>query len=175
MNLQAIRSKKSLKLITLLLTSLLIASASAATYRYMYIDGSVVVGSAKIIWIAGGDAPVGTSIQGSTVTTNLPVENGTSLNFTNCLFLKNQDSGSHTLNLSITTAVAAADFNVAEIHIYSNSTGSWVIVNTLDMTILDTTTGHVLGAGNFFRLSFEIYAKTTASGTYNFDVKVEYV
>jgi hypothetical protein len=167
--------KKSAKLLILLLTSMLIATVSAATYRYMYIDGSITVGTAKIIWLTGSDAPAGTSIQGSTVTTNLPVENGTSLNFTNCLFLKNQDSVSHTMNLSITTAVAAADFNVAEIHIYSNSTGSWVIVDTLDMTILDTTTGHTLGAGNFYRLSFEIYAKTTASGTYNFDVKVDYV
>ena len=175
MNLEKMRAKKSLKFITLLLTALMIGGVSAATYRYMYIDGSVVVGTAKIIWLTGVDAPAGTSIQGSTVTTNLPVEPGTPQNFTNCLYLKNQDSASHSLNLTITTAVTAGDFNTAEIHVYTNSTGSWVFVDTLDMTTLDTSTGHTLGAGNYYRLTFEIYAKTTASGTYNFDVKVDYV
>jgi len=175
MELKQIRAKKSIKFITLILTALMIAGVSAATYRYMYIDGSVIVGNPKIVWLTGSDAPSGTSIQGSTVTMNLPVEPGTPLNFTNCLYLKNNNAtGSYTMDISVTTAVLAADFNKALIHVYSNSTGSWVFVDTLNMTTLDTSTGHTIGAGNYYRLSFEIYAKTTASGTYNFDVKVEY-
>lgn len=174
MNLEKIRTKKSIKFITLLLTALMIGGVSAATYRYMYIDGTVTVGTAKIIWLTGSDAPAGTSIQGSTVTMDLPVEPGTPQNFTSCLYLKNQDNAAHNLNLSITNAVTSADFDTAKIHIYKNSTGSWTFVDTVLMTTTDTSLNNQLIAGGFFRLTFEIAAKTTASGPYNFDVKVEY-
>ena len=175
MDIKQIRAKKSLKFITLLLTALMIAGVSAATYNYMYINGSVTIGNAKILWLAGADAPSSTSIAGTTVTLPFQIGNGTQQNFTSCLFLKNRDTSGHTLNISITTPISTSGFNAAKIFIYGNSTGSWTIVDTLNMTILDTTIGQTLNAGNFYRLSFEIYAKTSASGTYNFDVKVDYV
>jgi len=49
--------KKTLKFVTLIITSLLIATVSAQIYRYMYIDGSVTISSAKMIWILGDNAP----------------------------------------------------------------------------------------------------------------------
>jgi hypothetical protein len=170
--------KKSAKLVFLLISAILIATASAATYRYMYIDGSVTVGTAKLIWIEGADSPGDATISGSTYTTDLDVEPGTPLNFTECVFLKNQDSTAHNMTISVTTAVLASDFTEAKMHIYSNSTGSWVFVDTLDMTTSDsyeTYTGNTpLGAGNYYQMTFEISATATASGTYNFDVQVEY-
>lgn len=50
-----INYKKSLKLVTLLITSLLIATVSAEVYRYMYIYGTITVGSPKLIWLEGED------------------------------------------------------------------------------------------------------------------------
>ncbi len=176
MELKQIRAKKSLKFITLLLTSLMIAGVSAATYNYMYITGSVTIGNAKILWLAGTDAPSGTSIAGTTVTLPFQIGNGTQQNFTSCLFLKNRDTSSHTLNVSITTSVASAGFNAAEIFIYKNSTGSWTYVSggTLDMTTTSSSINNSLIAGGYFRLTFYLDAKTDASGTYNFAVKVSY-
>jgi len=74
--------KKTLKLVTLLAMSLLIATVAAETYRYMYLDGSVTISSSKMLWLTGVDAPGDTSIDGSTVTVDLDVEAGTPVNFT---------------------------------------------------------------------------------------------
>jgi hypothetical protein len=170
--------KKSAKILLLLLSSILIATVSAATYRYMYIDGSVTVGTAKLIWIEGIDSPGDATISGSTYTADLDVEPGTPLNFTECVFLKNEDTAAHNMTISVTTAISASDFTEAKMHIYSNSTASWVYVDTLDITTTDSyetyTANTPLGASNYYRMTFEVAATITASGTYDFDIQVEY-
>lgn len=167
--------KKTLKLVTLLATSLLIATVAAETYRYMYIDGSINITNAKMLWILGGDAPTGTTITGSTVSMTLNVENGTLLNLTDVLFLKNANStGSFNIQLSITTALSASDFDTANIHIYSNSTGTWIFVDTLTLTNVADTYSGSLDAGNYLRMSYEIQAKPEASGSKPFDIQVRY-
>lgn len=169
--------RKLIKLATLVITSLLIATVSAATYRYMYIDGSVTVGTAKLIWEAGSDAPGDTTITGSTVTIDLDVEPGVPLNFTECLFLKNQDTAAHNMTISVTTSVSASDFDELKIHIYQNGT-SPTFIDTLDATTSDTYetyTGNTpLSASAAYLMTFEVAASTSASGSYNFDVQVEY-
>ncbi len=169
-------SRKLIKLATLVITSLLIATVSAATYRYMYIDGSVTVGSAKLVWVEGADAPSGTTIAGSTVTMNLPVEPGVPLNFTECLFLDNQDTADHNMTISVTSALTS-DFDELKIHIYQNGT-SPTFIDTLDVTTSDTYetyTGNTpLSGGEAYLMTFEVAASTSASGTYNFDIQVEY-
>jgi hypothetical protein len=169
--------KKLIKLATLVMTSLLIATVSAATYRYMYIDGSVTVGTAKLIWETGSDAPGDTTITGSTVTIDLDVEPGVPLNFTECLFLKNQDTAAHNMTISVTTSVSASDFDELKIHIYQNGTTP-TFIDTLDVTTSDTYetyTGNTpIGASEAYLMTFEVAADTSASGSYNFDVQVEY-
>jgi len=170
--------RKAIKFILLLLSSLLIAIASAQVYSYMYIDGSITIGTAKLVWIEGSDAPSDTSIVGSTVTMDLDVEPGTPKNFTECLFLKNQDTVAHNLTISVTTAVSSSDFTECKMHIYENSTGSWVYVDTLDLTTTDSyetyTTNDPLGAGEYYRFTFEVAAQDSATGTKNFDIEVRY-
>ena len=62
--------KKSLKIVTLLITTIFIATVSADVYRYMYIDGTVTIGSAKLVWSPGSVTP---TIAGSTATITLNV------------------------------------------------------------------------------------------------------
>ena len=167
--------KKSLKLVTLLATSLLIATAAAQTYRYMYIDGSVTISSAKMVWLEGADAPAGTTIDGATVTVDLPVEAGSPINFTECLFLKNENAtGSFTLDINVTTAVSTGDFDKCVMHIYENSTSSWVFVDTLNLTDTSDSYSGSLDAGDYLRMTFDVAADTGASGTKAFDVQVRY-
>jgi len=170
--------KKSMKLVLLIVSSIFIATASAATYRYMFIDGSVTVGTEKMVWLEGLDSPGDATISGSTYTVDLDVEPGTPLNFTECVFLKNQDTADHNLTISVTTTILDADFTECKMHIYSNSTGSWVYVDTLDLETSDsyeTYTGNTpLGAGKYYRMTFEVAATPTASGTYDFDIQVVY-
>ncbi len=171
-----INYKRLTKLVTLLISTLIIGAVSAATYRYMYIDGSVTVGTAKLIWIQGLDAPGDSTISGSTFTVDLDVEPGTPQNFTECVFLKNQDTAAHNMTISISATILAADFTECKIHIYNNSTDAFI--DTLDITTSDsyeTYTGNTpLAAGNSYRMTFEVSATPTASGAYNFDVQVEY-
>ena len=172
-----VKYKKSLKIVTLLITAIIIATASATTFNYMYIDGSVTVGGTKMIWIAGADAPGDISSSGSTVIMDLDVQNGTYQVFTDALFLKNQDTESHDLNITVTTALSTDDFDTANAIIYENTStpGVWTEVDTLTLT---TTSGQISGsldAGEYYRFSFELQAKPDATGTLPFDMQVTYV
>jgi hypothetical protein len=172
--------KKSLKLVTLLLTAIIIATVSAATYSYMYIDGSITVGTAKLVWIEGADSPGDIDITGGTAQMDLHVQPGINQNFTEALFLKNQDTASHNLTITVTTALSAVDFNIATAYIYKNSTGNWVSVDTLSLTTLNdqysSYTGNtpLVNAG-YYRFTFEIQADAALTpGTYSFDIQVVY-
>jgi hypothetical protein len=173
-----INYKRLTKLATLLISTLIIGAVSAATYRYMYIDGSVTVGTAKLIWIQGTDAPGDSTISGSTFTADLDVEPGTPQNFTECVFLKNQDTAAHNMTISVSTPISAADFTECKMHIYENSTASWLFVDTIDITTSDSyetyTTNDPLGASGYYRMTFEVSPDTGASGSYDFDIDVEY-
>jgi hypothetical protein len=167
--------KKNLKFVTLLITSLLIATVSAQLYRYMYIDGSITITSAKMIWILGADAPADASISGSTAIIDLDVEQGTPLNFTEALFLKNANAtGSFNYNITITQALSSSDFQRAKMHIYQNWTGlPWVFVHTLDLTNATDFYSGSLAYGKYLRMTFEVNATVTGV-TKNFDVQVQY-
>jgi len=176
MNLKKISSKKALKFLGLLISAMLIATVSAVTYRYMYIDGSITVGAPKMIWILGNNAPGDASISGSTVTMDLDVENGTHMVFEDVLFLKNEDdTNSYAYNLTMTTALSAANFNIANMHIYENTTvpGTWTLNKT--MTLTDINDFHLSSLGNktYLEMRFEVNA-TVTSGTHNFGIQVEY-
>jgi hypothetical protein len=141
----------------------------------MYIDGSITVSSAKLIWILGDNAPLDASISGSTAIMDFDVEEGTPVNFTEALFLKNNNAtGSFNYNITITQAVSSDDFQRAKMHIYENYTlPSWTYLHTLDLTNATDFYSGSLQAGKYLRMTFELNA-TKSSGTYNFDIRVEY-
>jgi hypothetical protein len=166
--------KRSLKFVTLLITTLLIGLVSAATYKYMYINGSVNIGNQKLQWIKDGSAT-----SGDTVTVDWgDVEPGIGQNFSERLYLKNIDSASHNMTITVTTSVSASTFDLFNIYIYRNSTEPWVYVYTLNVTKGDTystyTANEPLGQNVCFRLDFEIKAKTGTGGLNDFDIKVQY-
>ena len=168
--------KKSLKFITLLITALLIATVSAATYRYMYIDGSVTVGTAKMIWVEGIDSPAGATVSGSTYTVDFDVEPGTPVNFTHCVYLKNQDISPHNMTINVTTTITSTNFTECNMHLYNNQTAAFI--DTIDITTSDSyetyTTNTPLAAGDSYRMTFEVHATAVTSGTFNFDIQVKY-
>jgi hypothetical protein len=123
MNLQAIRSKKSLKLLFLLFTSLLIGVVSAQIYSYMYIQGSGTINAGGLSWLKGDSAPAGASIVGNTVTDlNLTVKQDSPTNFTDCLRLVNNDGTDHTYGLETSvTAGSTSDFTAFDLVVYQSS------------------------------------------------------
>jgi hypothetical protein len=174
MNLKNIRSKKALKFLGLLISAMLIATVSAVTYRYLYIDGSITVGTQYLSWVLGDDAPSGSSISGTTAIMDFPVEEGTPMNFTEALFLENNNAtGSFTYNITVTTNVQSTDFQRAQMHIYENYTTPWTYLNTIDLTNANDFYSNSLGGTNYLRMTFEINA-TATTGTFDFDIQVEY-
>ena len=173
MNVKKIRSTKALKFLGLLISAMIIATVSAQVYRYMYIDGSISVTGAKLIWIDGVKAPTAT-IAGSTVTINFDVEEGTPINFTEALFLENVNAtGSFAYNINVTTPVLSTDFQRALMHIFQNSTGSFVFADTLDLTIDNDGYSSSIDAGDALAMTFELNA-TISTGTKDFDIDVQY-
>lgn len=169
--------KKCMKIVTLVITAALIGSVSAYTYVYMYIDGSITIGSPKLVWLKGTDAPGDATISGGTVTMDLDVQPGVLQSFAYCLYLKNQDAASHNLTITVTTNVSTSTFDTFKIYIRENSTEA--SVDTLDGTIVadqynSYTANTPLVAGGCYRLTFEVKAKTGTSGLVNFDIETIY-
>jgi hypothetical protein len=93
--------KKALKIITLLATTILIASVSAQVYSYMYIQGSGAITTGGMSWQKGSTAPAGSTIDGVYVKNlNLSIPLSTPKNFTDCLHLSNNDATSHTFSIA---------------------------------------------------------------------------
>jgi len=163
--------KKILKLVTLLISSLLIATASATVYRYMELQGTITVGSPKLIWLEGSDASA--TITGSTAVISLNVENNTAINFTEAIFLKNNATSSYNYNITVTTALSASQFEEAKIHIYENSTGTWSYLSTVDLTNSNSYYSNNLSAGKYLRMTIEVKA-IQDSISESFAIQVEY-
>ncbi len=175
MNVNIIKSKKSLKIITLLVTAAFIATASAQVYRYMYIEGTVTVGSAKLIWETGS---VTSTIDGSTVSFTLNVEEQVPINFTDALYLTNTDAvNTYDYTISVTSALSGTDFTSGKIYIYEDVSGTWTYRGTIDLTDSASSYSDTLAASGAdsgqLSCTIEINANQgVSSGSFN--VQVEY-
>jgi hypothetical protein len=115
--------KKSLKIVTLLITAILIATASAQIYSYMYIHGSATITGSELEWSLGTNAPTGTTINGHTVNNlNFSVPENTFKNFTDALRLTNNNATNITFDLaSAITGGSAADFTTFDLVVYDSA------------------------------------------------------
>jgi hypothetical protein len=162
--------KKSLKIVTLLITALLIATASAQVYRYMYLNGTVTVGSAILTWGAGSVTP---SVDGTTATITLNVEEDVPISFIDALTITNTDSGNaYDYTISVLTAISDTDFDVANILVYiTDHTGTYV--GTLDLKSSSSSVTGTLAASGVLSLTIEIQASTTTGGSFQIEVEYE--
>ena len=167
--------KKSLKFITLLISAILIATVSATTYKYMYLDGTVTIGAQELAWIKTGTG----EISGDTVTQSLTVTPDIEMNINDTLYLWNKDTLAHNMTIKVITAAAASKFDVFKIHIYSNESGSWVYRDYLNATTLDDeystyTINDALNAGYGYKFNYVIKATAGATGSTTFRLEVKY-
>jgi hypothetical protein len=96
--------RKEMKLVTLLLTSLLVASASAAVYYSMVMEGSVTTAAADIAFVAGGDSTeagaTGYTTDGTWVRlASLKAYPNVTLTYDEAINITNQGGSAHTLRL----------------------------------------------------------------------------
>jgi hypothetical protein len=176
MELKQIRGSKSLKLLFLLLSSLLIASVSASIYYTMYMNATNIgVATGNKVFFRPGSDWTGTSTMGpgnQTVTLDgLKGKNGTATVIGDPVRIYNNDTSNHSINLQLASWSGAGQtqlnyINVTmwnayptggtqqgqTIYLPSNSTGS--VTQTLSQTI---------GTGLTWRVEWVIYWKTTAT------------
>jgi hypothetical protein len=176
-----INYKKSLKLLTLLVTSLLIATVSATIYDYMYLNGSVGVQGMALKWVDGADATdAGTQINGVTATlTQLKgPPNGTRI-YADPVRLWNNGTSAASIDILIDAVTGdTTEMDSIVVRIYNLNTTSWVQNMTIwsggakgsDATGLSVTSYHS------WRFQWEIKWKSTAttanSVTVNLKIKV---
>jgi len=167
-----INYKKTAKLLTLLVTSLLIATASAQVYQaFMYLEGTITVGFQKIVWIKEGQ-----EIIGDTVSIGLSVEPNVTVTINGTLYLKNKDNSNHTINSIKVVDAVGSNYETCKVYVYENFTGSgtWNLVGTLDLKSLSSEiTDKLLWAGGYYKFDFEIKA-TSSVGDNDFKIKVTY-
>ncbi|MEM2420059.1 MAG: hypothetical protein QXL38_03625 [Candidatus Bathyarchaeia archaeon] len=164
--------KKALKLATLLITSILIATASAQVYTYMFLQGTITIGTQKIVWIKDN-----LEVFGDSVSINLDnVELGKTMRFNDTAYLKNKDTVAHTIVSIEVAETVGSHFEICKAYIYENFTenGQWTLVGVLDLKDPSSKiTSKTLDAGGYYRFDFEI--RTSSNGTDNtFTIKVTY-
>jgi len=170
--------KRSLKLMTLLISTILIASVSATTYMYMYMQsGQISITTGGLEWLKGSDANAGTTIAGNTITgLSLDVLNGTEQFFNFTLYIKNVDAATaHTFSIEVTSSSGVTSyFDYMYLKLYDNSTNTYE--NQIDLlTQGSKVSGLTINGNGVWRVSFYTKAKSAyTSGTVTFTVKLTY-
>jgi hypothetical protein len=176
-----INYKRSLKFVTLLIASLLIATASATIYDYMYLNANVGVQGMTLAWILGADnATAGTQINGatSTLTSLKGPPNGTRI-YADPVRLNNTGGSAITFDLLIDTV--SGDTNQLDsifVLIYSVNTSLLIQNVTVWANGLkgSDVTGLSIPGNNNWRFQWEITWKATATtantATVNLKVRV---
>jgi hypothetical protein len=162
-----INYKKSLKFVTLLIASLLIATASATIYDYMYLNANVGVQGMSLAWKLGADnSTAGTQINGVTATlTSLKgPPNGTRI-YADPVRLNNTGGSTVTFDLLVDTVSGNTGFlDSIIVRIYNVTNGASIS----NVTVWSSgakgsdVTGLQIGSNNVWRFQWEIKWKSTA-------------
>jgi len=176
-----INYKKSFKLVTLLAMSLVIATASAAIYDYMYLNSNVGVQGMTLKWLNGTDSTdAGIQISGVTATlTQLKgPPNGIRI-YADPVRLYNNGSSASTIDILIDAVSGdTSEMDSIVVRIYNINNSTWV----QNMTIWSNgakgsdATGLSMTGYHLWRFQWEIKWKSTAttanSITVNLKIKV---
>jgi len=173
-----INYKKSLKLITLLITSILIATVSASIYDYMYLNADVGVEGMSLDWILGSDnATAGTQINGVTaaLTELKGPPNGTRI-YADPVRINNTGASAISFDLLVDTVSSDTDqLDSIIVRIYSLNTTTWVRNVTVWSSGAkgDDETGLSIPSDNMWRFQWEITWKSTATTSHSVTVNLK--
>jgi len=184
MEIKKILFRKSMKFLTLLLTSLLIMTVSAYVYTYMYIQGTITVGAATLIWEEGpGAKNVTLNIAAGNTTATITINvlgYGAPVNFTEVLYLTNVPHiAVSSIEIKVTEAAGDGDFTEAKMHIWTNQTGSWTYIASADNPVNldslgDSYTGSMSAIDVGWLMTFEIDAVDASPSDGSFTIQVKY-
>jgi hypothetical protein len=177
MKIEKLNFKKPMKFVILLLSSLLIAAASATIYNYMYMTGTIGVEGMTLEWRLGDDSTTaGTTINGATVTlaTLKGPPNGTRT-YSDPVRLKNTWSSSVTFDLTISGVTGdTSQMDSIYVRIYSLNTSN--LIDTLTVWSGGSQGSNLqdlqIPGEHAWRFQWEIKWKSTATTSHSVTVSL---
>jgi hypothetical protein len=172
MNVNALKNKKSLKIVALLAASLIIASASAATYSELYMYGTITIGSANVVFVAGTDTGTlstsGVSTAGTEITFDkTSIMPGEIQTYPEAVKIQNNAGADKSIVLDVTSLTGPFSNNFDYIYIEMNDTTSAMQGAQIQMLPTGTnvtTTGSVtIPTGETWTVQWTIAAKIDAT------------
>jgi len=178
--------KKTIKLIALLITSLLISFASAQSYSELFMYGTdITIGTADVKFVAGGNTTTMGSINtpGTEVTFNtIPdIKPGETRTYIQAVNITNNAASPKTINISFVSLTGPWSTNFDYINVTMIDASGTQQGNSIEIvssgTNVTETTGQSLPNGQTWTIKWIIKAKqgaaVTESISITFKVKVE--
>jgi hypothetical protein len=177
--------KKSLKIVTLLITSIIIATVAADSYSELFMYGSpITVASASVMFTDGDNttdvSSVGISSAGTEITFNtMSIEPGETATYEEAVNITNSASASKTITMTVDLNSVTGNFdtnfeyvNITMIDASGNPKGSSIeIVST--GTNVTTTGGQAMADTEVWAVKWIIAAKNDATPTQTFSITVK--
>jgi len=174
--------KKSLKLITLLITSAIIATVAADTYSELFMYGSgITITDNRVILVAGTDTPTistnGVENSGTTVTFDkITIAKDETLTYNETVKIQNNAGGSRNIVLDMTslTGPFSTNFDYIYITVYDGATPMGNQIQILPSGSNVTTTGSIsMPDSEIWTVQWIIKAKVDATPTDQIDLTVK--
>jgi len=183
MNLKKIRSRKALKLLGLLISAMLIATASAAYYAQMFMYATVTVGGTYTVFVSAGNTTElgGTIISGGAEVTfdNMLGYNGSLASWSEAVNITNNhasDGYNVTLAYHDWNGYAETKLRYVNITMYDGDAQKGEMLTLVPGGSNVTTSGRqVLSAGGMWRVQWDIYWWQNATTTDTVDVTLKLI
>jgi hypothetical protein len=158
--------KKSLKLLTLLVTALLIATVSADVYNYMFLNASIGIEGLNLAWAEGADGLTYSPAGATCSISGLKGPAGGTRTYFDAVKLT--ASGNVTFNLQVESVTGTNTSQIDSIIVRLNDTATNTIKGTLTVWASGAqgstpVTGLSMVNGDIWRLEWDISWKSTAT------------
>jgi hypothetical protein len=161
-----VKLKKSLKIVTLLVSALLIATVSADVYNYMFLNAAIGVEGLNLAWAAGNDGLTYTPSGATCSISGLKGPAGGTRTYFDAVRLT--ATGAETFNLQVESVTGTDTNQIDSIVVRLNDTATNTIKGTLTVWASGAqgstpVTGLSMVNGDIWRLEWEIRWKSTAT------------
>ena len=179
-----INYKKSLKLVALLITSLIIATVAADTYSELFMYGSdITIGTAQVVFTDGENttsiSSVGISTAGTAVTFDdiADIEPGETRTYEQAVNITNNSGDTKTITIALDSLTGQFDtnfdyVNVTMIDAAGNPKGTSIEIVSSG-TNVTSTGGQTMTDTEVWAVKWIIKAKTDATNTQSFSITLK--
>jgi hypothetical protein len=176
-----VKYKKSLKIVTLLISSIIIATVAADSYSELFMQGSdITIGSASVTFTAGGNTTLLSSTEVSSAGTEITfdqipdIEPGETVTYEEAVNITNGAGASKTINMAYDSITGTFDTNFDYVNITMIDTDGNPVGDSIQIVSTGsnvTTTGdQTMADQEEWAVRWIIKAKTAATPAATFGI-----